>query len=160
MFVHQNSQSPNLEATSHLEQLHSAVTREWLYDKQLVIFTIKDISRAAVDAAIQGFYDTMGAWPLDRPYLAINDFSAPRDALTPYVRERVEEVNKFRPELKGHIAIVTRWGVLAQLMQVYVATHPGIHRERRVFFHRDNALKWLIGLMNKAQSQTKTVVPQ
>jgi hypothetical protein len=82
------------------------MTREWLADRQIVLFKVTSMAREDVDLWMNTVKETMLAWPDDMPYLAIHDLTGKGVPLTPYARARAEELIPIAPKTKGFAAIV------------------------------------------------------
>jgi hypothetical protein len=130
-------------STSEAEQIAPNLFREWACDRQIVIYTVRDIQRDTIDAWAKLILDTIEDWPAGWPFLALFDMNFPEASLTPFVRDRLGEVMDSQHDLKGRTALVMRKGFLVSLAQVYLRNQKPGKRERRIFFSRVEGLAWL-----------------
>src|SRR5512144_1348868 len=93
-----------LDQASPVEAIAPGLTRQWLCDRQIVVFRISSVSREVVDAWIDTVKATMESWPANRPYLAIHDMTSEKIALTPYARARAEELLPLAAKAPGYAA--------------------------------------------------------
>jgi hypothetical protein len=136
-------QSPSPVSTSEVEQIAPNLFREWAYDRRIVIYTVRDMSRGTIDAWSRLILDTIEAWPTGQPFLAVFDLNFPEASLTPYIRDRLGEVMDSQHDLNGRTALVMRKGFLVSLAQIYLRNRKPGKRERRIFFSREEGLAWL-----------------
>ena len=136
-------QLPPPAPTSEVEQIAQNLFREWAFDRQIVIYTVRDISRDTIDAWSRLILDTIEAWPVGQPFLALFDLSFPEASLTPYVRDRLGEVMDSQHDLRGRTALVMRKGFLVSLIQIYLRNRRPGKRQRQIFFSRVEGLAWL-----------------
>ena len=142
-----NITSPSSTSSSGVdEQVSPGLTREWLCDKRVVVYTLANVHRSTIDTWIDAFKADILNWPADQTYLVMHDFSTKKVDATPYGRHRAEELLWLRRELKGRAAIVLPHTIAAALIQVFVriAQTKGTPRVQQVFTSRDAALKWLL----------------
>ncbi len=132
--------------TGNIEIIIQGLTREWLFERQIVVYTLTSASRDAVDAWIDTGFATMKSWPADRPYLAIHDVSSPNLTMTPYARQRAREIAKQLPPHLTRSAAIVRKDMFGQAIRLFIKldmlrVHPTL--ERKVFFTREAAVAWL-----------------
>ncbi len=137
--------SGTLSTGSHsLEQISPSVSREWLFDKRIVVYTVMDAHRESIDVWAGTCTADIASWPGDRPVLIMHDLSARGIALTPYARERSQPMMDMRPEAKGRVAIVLQPGIAASLIQLFLRPERKAPRVRRAFTSREKAIEWLL----------------
>jgi hypothetical protein len=137
------AESPTSPSTS-VEQLGHGLSREWLLDRRIVVYTARDASRPVVDAWVETFKKDIVAWPADRPFLVMHDLSAKNIAATPYGRRRAQEMVDIRPDLKGRAAIVVANTFTMHLVELFLRNQKQhTPRLRRLFFSREKAFEWL-----------------
>ncbi len=93
-------------------------------------------------------------WPDDRIYLAVQDLSGPRFALTPYARKRASETYEVRPALKGRVAIILPRTFVAQLVRLFIRGERRNHFETRFFMSAKDALVWLAEELPEVETST------
>lgn len=130
-----------------IEHIHKFVTREWVYDRKIVVFSVENTSRDTADAWANGIKEILATWPKEKPYLAIYDVSKIM-SLTPYARKRTEDVAVFASEqnLHGYTAIVLQNNILSTILKLFVQrdlTRKNAGFERRIFLKREEAIEWL-----------------
>jgi hypothetical protein len=128
---------------SGLEQIAPGLTRSWLMDRRIVVFRATTPTRPVVDAWIACVKRTMQDWPASQPYLAIHDFSAPKVSLTPYARQRSEELIPLNTGRQGYAALILAPTYVAQVIRLFLHTQSRQGNENRVFFSMDKAIIWL-----------------
>jgi hypothetical protein len=131
------------EKASPDEQIVPGMTRQWLLDRQIVVFTMTSPSRDIVDAWIDTVKATMENWPGDRPYLAIHDLTSNKVSLTPYARKRTEELLPLSAKVPGYAAIVLSRSFMAQVIRLFLRSQKQQGVNNVVFFSRQEALEWL-----------------
>lgn len=130
--------------TSSVETVALGVTQESFHDGKILVFTVADIRRETVDAWSSTALKTLEAWPSDEPFLTIQDFSGVDNfSFTPYIREKSEQMVTPRPEIQGRTAVVVKKSFGARLVQVFLLAKKNALRQRKLFFSRDEAMKWL-----------------
>ncbi len=129
---------------SNIEQISPSVTREWLFDRQIVVYTLANPRRDTVDAWIDAFRSDIMSWPADRPFFVVHDFSVKGSASTPYARTRAQELVDMRPQLKGRAAVVLpQSSITIAMIQVFLSRQRKTARTQRAFARRDQAIAWL-----------------
>jgi hypothetical protein len=132
---------------STVEQLSSGVTREWLFDRKIVVYTVLDPRRETVDTWMNAFEADLMSWPADRPFLEIYDLSTPLAALTPYVLARAQKMVFVRPEVKGRCAIILPGHFVNQLVRIFLDRQEkrisNVPRVRKLVANRELAIAWL-----------------
>ena|SRR5579859_6502067 len=132
-------------SSQSVENIYDGVSRLWLHGAQIVCYSVTTVARPAIDAWKEATVALINAWPTERPYLAIQDFS--EASLTPYIRKQSTSINLAMPAtLKGRSAVVAPRNVLTQLIRLFVSRdlspqNPNIKRE--VFFRIEDAITWL-----------------
>jgi len=132
-------------SSQSVEVIYEGVSRIWLHSAQIVCYSVTTVSRPAIDAWAEAVKALVLAWPTDRPYLAIQDFS--EASLTPYIRKQSTSINENWPAvLKGRSAVVAPRTMLAQLMRLFVSHElrpQNLAIQREVFFRIEDATSWL-----------------
>jgi hypothetical protein len=131
------------EDSSPVEQITAGLTRQWLFDHQIVVFKPSSVTHPAIDAWIDCVKATMEQWPTNLPYLAIHDMTSDNVSLTPYARARAEELIQVSTKAGSCAALVVPRTFVGQVIQMFVRTQrkQGIHNE--IFFSMQAALDWL-----------------
>ncbi len=137
------------DPTAVTEEISLSIMREWLENRRIVVYTVRDTTRATVDICYDQMSKTYQEWPADRIYLGLNDFSGKGSVLTPYVQKRLRDLQAVRPDLHGYVAIVMPQGLLGQLVRLFVRANPAPVRKYNVFFSRTDGLRWLFSRLNE-----------
>ncbi len=138
--------NPSAVASSSIERLTPGLTREWLYDGTIVVYTLVDAHRETIDAWIDAFKADIGRWPAERPFLLMHDFSVKGVISTPYARSRAQELVDARPDVKGLAAIVfPRNSLMITMIQLFLSRQRHAARIQRAFPSREQGLAWLLG---------------
>jgi hypothetical protein len=128
---------------SPVEQLPHGITREWMLDRRIVIYSGINTPRASVDSWFEAFKEDLLAWPADRPYLVVHDLTHKNVALTPYARKRAQDMIFLRPDLKGRSALIMRNTFASHLIELFLRQQRQTPRIRHVFYNREKAVAWL-----------------
>lgn len=128
-----------------IESVDSGVTLEWIHNRQILRLQLTSISFGAVDAWINAVLHLLANHPVDRPCLAIYDFSDEQITLTPYIKSRAQEIARAFPDVKGRVAVLSPRGGAGRLLRLFVNQLMRIDRGRQmqVFFTRGEAVAWL-----------------
>ncbi len=133
---------------SNVEQLSSGVTREWLFDRKIVVYTVLDPRRESVDTWCSAFKTDLMNWPADQPFLLIHDLSSPKATATSYALARAQEMVYIRPEVKGRAGIILPENFVSQVIRVFLNRQERrvavVPRARKVFVNREQAIAWLL----------------
>ena len=136
---------PETTNTSAQQKLSEHVTTKHVHDGKIIIYEVTDVRRESVDVWAKVAHDTLVNWSPDYPYLNLQDFSGVENfAMTPYVRQRAEELMEPRPELSGRTAIVLKKSLGSRIVSMFIrAKRVKKARQRRLFFTQEEALAWL-----------------
>ncbi len=120
---------------------------EWVYNDQVVIYKIKTFSRDSIYQNSEAIKHILRNWTAGKPYLALLDYTEnPHMTLTPYYRQRTEDLLRTFPRLYGRTAYVMKKSAASQAFRLYVKYGIGHshHRlKRELFFSCEEALAWL-----------------
>jgi hypothetical protein len=135
---------------TNAEELAPNVTREFLSDGRIVVFSLGSASREAVDIYIYYLKATGDDYPNDITYCLVHDFSK-LPTITPYIRQQLDDVvkhfeGKF-PAIK--VAVIAQPAIYGRITSNFVQrdldTPDGV--ERRVFQDQAEAITWLESLI-------------
>jgi hypothetical protein len=135
-----------MQPPNPIEKIGEGVTREWLFERQIVVYTLYDIRRASVDAWTNAVRDVIDQWSPDQPYLSLQDASR-LVTLSPYARNRSKETAEFALQrgLHGRSAVVLANNLLSQVIRMFVQhdlSTGTLHRS--AFLDKEAGLQWLI----------------
>ena len=136
-----------------VEKIAPGITCEWLHDRALMTYTVRSVARPSVDAWLKHIKQHMMAWPLDRPHLVLQDLSDETTGSTPYVRERTQEIVKWRPELKTHLALILPRTFQGRMIQFFVQAQRD--SVARIFFSSTEGLAWLQSYLPTSQRSAR-----
>ena len=131
-----------------IEQLAEGLTRHYLYDKQIVVFTVEDIHQHTIDAWAEAVKHEVLNWPAERPFLNIHNFLNVKNmSFTPYIRKKSAELTPLAPDKVGRTALVLPRSLVSQIVHYFLRTQQLRVRPRQVFFKMDDALQWCEALL-------------
>lgn len=125
------------------EKLAPNMTLHSLNDGQIVYFTIGTVARSSWDAWARKIVALKDEWPVDRPFLTLQDSLFEGAAFTSTIRKYLVDVSDHRPELTQYMAIVLPRTIAAQMVELFLRSSTKHQREIRVFFNVDEGLAWL-----------------
>lgn len=107
----------NESTDGSIEQLGTGVTRQWLHERRLVIYSVTgggiDITNAWADNVIQD----MQAWVAHQPILSLQDLT--QSGISVYGKARTEDIFKAVPSaIPTHIGVILGRGPLANFMRL------------------------------------------
>jgi len=139
------SSTPPETVSGPIESLSSGVTREWIHDRQIVVFTVKDVRRETLDIWTEAFKSDIKNWPADRLFRVIQDLRL-AGGITPYGRTKAQEMFQARPEVRVWSALVLPSTFVNNLIRLFVRAqnNPNPMRIREFFRTREEALRWLL----------------
>jgi hypothetical protein len=120
---------------------------EWLYDKRIVKCTLFDPSRESIDTMTDALVTIYRHWPDGKPFLALYDFSHGGILMTPYFRQRGNDLIEAASHLSGRYAVVlddTLAGHAFAFFVKRILTYSLPNLENGVFYALDNAVAWLL----------------
>jgi hypothetical protein len=132
---------------SEIITIGKGLTKAFLFDKRIVIFHLDTVARDIIDAGAKDVLETMKNWPTKHQYLVIYDITSAKIALTPHLRQRLQELAKAYPDLKGRSAVVLPRSVITQVFKLFVIAQNRVGRRKQVFFDRESAIAWLQQVM-------------
>lgn len=142
-----SEESTTVQAQTEVIQLGDHVTLEWLDEGRIAVFVMKNSTRSAVDAYIDGNLDVIRNWDDSKLFCVMTDASSPDVAVTPYLRERLNEVSDLikTRELRGFSALVMQRGFMTSIIRLagntFLRRAGKLHQ--RYFLNREQALEWL-----------------
>lgn len=127
------------------EELAPGIFQNWSQGRQLVIFTIANVTRESVDAYIHANLRVIYTWPPDQPFLLLQEL-APGRPITPYLRRRSLELDHIADHMgmHGRFAVVIPCGMVHNTAQLILRSTSISNIERQAFATRQDALDWLL----------------
>ncbi len=127
---------------SDIIEVTNGLTLQQIHNGRIHIWTASQSTKDVVDAWYQSSRETLENWEdTSRPYLVLLDMS--RVILTPYNRKRAEALAEVRPDVGGRTAVVIAASTMGHMTRLFVNKTLQKTRERRVFFTREDAIRWL-----------------
>src|SRR5262245_56645262 len=146
-------QSPTIAIAStaeHKQQLSPRLSMEAAHDGKIWIYTFgkktpqdQDSSRTVIDIWVDSVKRQTHALPPGSIWYRLSDFSKTDMNPSPYFIARLSELSKHRPDLKGYSAFVIPRNIFTQMILNLSRKVRPKHIEVRLFFDRDEALRWL-----------------
>lgn len=125
-------------------ELLPGLTIESLLDDQIICMTITNSTREVIDKFVEAIKDIQQDWPSDRIAYFIFDFSGSFAGFnTPYGRERVNELLKWRTDIKSYGAMIMPKTFLLQIARTVLKNMRRSNSLNQIFFTREDALIWL-----------------
>jgi hypothetical protein len=129
-----------------VETFKHGMTRIWLSDHRIAVYTIPDTRRETIDVWSATVIEMIEKWSPNQPYLVMYDFSSKNSALTPYVRHWSNILVERAGHLKGELVLILPNSLIAQVVRIlldrqYNVKKPGIRR--KIFFTRAEGIAWL-----------------
>jgi hypothetical protein len=126
-----------------IPQMQSVV--QWLYDDQIVVFTLTDVNRSSIDLWRDAVVETLTHWPRYMPQLSLFDVSSSEVTLTPYLDDAIQHLGRVQEPMLGRYALLTNRSWVRQLMEFrnrqFSASWPNM--EGALFSSYDSAVAWL-----------------
>jgi len=107
--------------TTEIENLDNDITMEWNISQTQVTFTMSASHRNAVDSYIDANLDILKKWDHAKILYTIQDISSPDVALTPYLKERLNEITDYikSNQIQVRTGVVLSNNLTGQLMQIF-----------------------------------------
>lgn len=128
------------------EDLGHGISRRWLDDGKIAIYTTYDTGRASVDTWAGHVIADARNWDPDLPYLIVHDFK--KISITPYSRRKAEEVCRaYSRDLRGRFGLVVQPGPIGLTFRLFTQrtlkrlVPPGL--QEGYFGNLEDALDWL-----------------
>ena len=125
-----------------LQQIASDVTLNWLHKHQIALFTVRTVSRNQLEGWFRAAKSIMDEWPQDRPLVMIHDDNYPGSSFTPAIRDYSIQLDKYRPDIVVHTAVVVPKTLMTQIVAVFMRTLRKSNRETRLFSTLEDAIDW------------------
>jgi hypothetical protein len=131
-----------------IEKITPKLSLQWLHQDQLVLYQVQDTTLATVDALIESQIAVIRAWPQAKPFRMVQDLSAPAVVLSPYFRQRLDEVaDAFRERnLSGYSAVILPDSVVYRVYTTFgrmVSRRAGPGMKQAYFMDKQEALAWI-----------------
>jgi len=137
-----------------VEKLSDTVTRREDTDLSVVIFEILDSNRSSVDVYIDSNLETLRNWDKTKPLYLIQDISNKAVALTPYLKERLNEIMAYIKDnqMQVRTALVIPNDFNGRVAQMFgrLFTANGHYMKQSYFTDIASARNWIISQQKKA----------
>lgn len=160
-----NSEPSGAAAQNHpvteMLSLGHGLVLEWLYDRQIVCFSVDTLAKATLDLWNLHLVKILKEWPLDRPYLAVHDatpsagtglsylntdlFNIYDAGFTPQGIDVLAKKRETKEDFTSRLAVVVPDSMSGRASQTLFRflTRQQPHHQVKLFFRRDAALDWL-----------------
>lgn len=134
------------------EYFGAGVTRRWHQPGRLVIYSVTQNNRDAVDAYVEAVSEVVKLWEPEKTLLSVHHFGELQLILTPYARKRITDLTRdSRHLVNDHKAIVIPRSFGGDLARLFVNTHlnrymPG---KTHIFHDLDESITWLNSLVER-----------
>jgi hypothetical protein len=133
--------------STYIETIAEDVEREWRHNGRLVIFRLKNVTRASIDAFIDSQLQGIRTFPVGLMMFSMLDISGDAMTLTPYFRDRLEELVAAisQRNLTGYSAIVMPDGFKHRIFRVMSQFFPRQvgKFEQKYFLDREEGKLWI-----------------
>jgi len=101
-------------------QLSDAITFQWVHDGAAYIIEVRNSRRDTIDLYIAASLKLVNEWDKSKPFYSLQDISHEDFQMTPYLRERLNEVLSAMKEsgMDGRSVIVMGNSFAGRIMQV------------------------------------------
>lgn len=133
-------------------QIANGLTCEWLHNKNIAVYTFRDLTPETVDHWCMNLAEVASDWSKEQPFLAVYDFSHKDVEFTPSLRQRADQLlDEFLSSMSGRYAVVVTQGVLRRIIRMFTGDDlSGKERiERRFFFDREESIAWVAEKIEK-----------
>ncbi len=143
-----DSEVPQPEtATDQTTDLGHGVTYQWIENERILVVRMGEPTREAVDIWANFMLDLFKNWPANKRLLTLQDQSSDKMTVTPYMRQRANEVDQASAKLAtdGRLAMVLYKSITTTIVKLVANSFGSQNRsiERRFFTNTDEALAWL-----------------
>ena len=146
------------------DTISDVFVRTWYLDNRVVGYVFSRITAADLETWSATIVQTLQAWPVTQPYLALYDLSS-RGVALPYIvgtrhevfslgindiaEETIREIIDQRPNFTARIAVIFNSAYSGNLGQVFARTRQASQNPRiqfNSFMDSKSALAWLTNL--------------
>lgn len=154
------SESVNGPPTVPEEELATGLSRELLENDKLLLLNFKErMSRHVVDAFYKA-YVAYGHSQAPSPYRwVVYHFHKSHIAVTPYLGQRVNQINAEHPGEKGRIAFAIENPAIRHIMQFFVKRRQAAQPELafEFFDSRQQAMAWVKAGLTDHRANTEII---
>lgn len=129
-----------------ISNLGNGVTRGWLHDGRIVVFTLHDdLKRHTMETWAEGVKQTLQDWAKDRPFLVIHHVKS--TILSSHTRYQAEEASRAVPDgMTGRVVVVIPNSAMGHIIRLISLGASRLFRgklETRIVCDFDEGLVWL-----------------
>ncbi len=111
-------------------------------------FVAFNATRRVVDAWVDKQMELLKTWDANRISFMLNDFSAPSCVVTPYARERINDLVKASPHITAYTTTILARSALSMPVVLLSNVINSASRRRSksqnmIFYKHDDAVQWL-----------------
>lgn len=138
------------------DELNPGFTLQWLDNRQLVVYSLQDANKEAVDTWAGSVANLIRNWPAEQPLALLLDFT--EASYTPYIQQKHQEVYETNPNLMGFYAVVFPERLLQSVKLTFLKRN--VKREAKAlsadlrgeaFANYDEALNWLRNVLESVE---------
>lgn len=150
----------NQERTCSVEDIAFGITREWLFEKRIVVYSVTLMNITTIRIWSNEVLSSLENWSKARPYLALHDLSQPgiglsymvlarayllNPAITPQGSAQLQHILSEYPDFRVCLAVVLskEYADLFPPEKVKPLTAHDPRINTALFFERSEALNWL-----------------
>lgn len=120
----------------------------WILDNKAVAFVAADATRRTVDAWIDKQLELIKTWDPNRVAFMINSFAAPDCVVTPYARQRLNDILKYTSHIRSlSCSIIARSALAMPVVLLSNAINSTARRQNKsqnmIFYSHDEGVRWL-----------------
>jgi hypothetical protein len=137
--------SDSLPTPDSVEDVAPGLTIEWYSNHRIAAFILTTVTQSTIDAFIEAVHQVEQNWAEEQPRLFLYDFAHKEVSLTPYLRQRIEDITTKVMAYEGRTAFVIAKDIISHSMRLFVVTNfQRSQQNTDIFFTREAGLKWLM----------------
>lgn len=138
----------DIQATPMEILVPDALSFRWILNGKATAFVAADATRQVVDAWIDKQFEVAETWNPNRIAFAINSFAAPNCVVTPYARQRLNDLLRRTAHIKAlscTIIMRSALGMPVVLLSNAINTmvRSRIGSQNMIFYKHDDGVRWL-----------------
>jgi hypothetical protein len=141
--------------TDKIHYILPTLTRRDGYNGRLIVYTLTDSSREAVEAYISDAIEMMKRLPPGQPLYTMHDISARSVSLTPHFRTRLNDIADYIREhnLSGSSAVILPNTFMNRIFALFAGSFSRrANMEQRLFTRLDDATRWMDKVITENES--------
>lgn len=130
-------------------QITEGLSFEWLSEGGAVAYTLTNTHPATLETYIETIKAVGHLWDVAQPYLSLHDITAV--GFTQKMRHGAQEASAHVAHLKGYLAVIVPNNLMGNVVRLFInfdIARRIPNRYPKVFFRRDEGLKWLLSFLS------------